>query len=258
MRLLLLFLSTLLLGCMEPRPTAVPSAPVEDKGMHEAIKRAREEEQAKAKATIDAMQARIDAATKAAADARESGDYLAELLASRKELQARAEQADLLAKEQALLASKYRGEASSLDAAIRTERDEQSRAKLYWFSGIAGAVAIVAGAVALFSPLLRRFAAPVSAIAASIAALAVFVAWLLPYLIWIGAGLALVLMIVVAYFWFNDNKTAEQVITAVEHLKGQVPGYKDHFAKYIDTGVDKNIDKIRLRKGFLRKGVIKT
>jgi hypothetical protein len=56
---------------------------------------------------------------------------------------------------------------------------------------------------------------------------------------------------VAVWYWRQDAKSRDQIVAAVNTYKGtlqeHVPGWKEHFKKYIDTGSDRVINKARAR-----------
>jgi uncharacterized membrane protein len=125
--------------------------------------------------------------------------------------------------------------------------------KLYWMVGwsLFAALACVAGAIFLTG--VRKYFVYGAIAAVGVAASAMLFAAILPYLLYIGIGL-LVLGLGFAFVcWHNDHKGLRQVATAVETFKGQMPGYKEHFAKFIDSDVDGWLNKTRKKLGLLKQ-----
>lgn len=136
--------------------------------------------------------------------------------------------------------------------ALADERTNAAQAKVYWFAGILGVLALSAAAVAIFVPSVAKWALRLSLAAASTAALAVFAAWLLPYLWWIGVGIAIVGIIGAIIYWRLDSKSRDQVVQAFDGIKDKVPGYREHFRQVIDTDADHAIDAARQRLGLVK------
>ena len=78
--------------------------------------------------------------------------------------------------------------------------------------------------------------------------------WLLPYLVWIGGGLVVIGAGAAILFWRLDAKSRDQVVRAVDSFKDKMPGYKDHFARFIDEDADHAITKTRERLGLKPMG----
>jgi hypothetical protein len=127
------------------------------------------------------------------------------------------------------------------------------RAKLYWTVGIALLAALACLAGAIWLPLLKKQFIIGIAASVAVASLAVCLAAILPYLVWIGAGLLTIATIAAIYYWRNDSKSLRQVVGAVEAFKDQMPGYKEHFAKFIDTDADAWLNSVRTKLGLLKK-----
>jgi uncharacterized protein YceK len=134
--------------------------------------------------------------------------------------------------------------------ALADERTNAAQAKVYWFAGILGVLALAGAAVAIFVPSVAKWALRLSLAAAATAALAVFAAWMLPYLWWIGAAVTLASVVGAIVYWRLDVKSRDQVVQAVDGIKYKLPGYKEHFRQVIDTDAEKAIDAARKRLGL--------
>jgi hypothetical protein len=189
---------------------------------------------------LAAAKQKIKQALDAQAAAESKGDKLAKLQAEKDGLaalleQKREEERD--AREQ--LAAKKKE--------IASEREALAQARLYWFAGILGFLALVGGGVAIFVPVVSQWAVRFSVACGATASLALFAAWLVPYLIWIGIALGVVGLMATLVWWYRDHKTARQVIAGVEAAKDQLPGYKAHFRQFVDEDADKWVNLIRKR-----------
>lgn len=145
-----------------------------------------------------------------------------------------------------------KAEVKSATDALADERTNAAQAKVYWFAGILGVLALAGAAIAIFVPSVAKWALRLSLAAAATAALAVFAAWLLPYLWWIGGGITVVGIIGAIIYWRLDSKSRDQVVQAFDGIKDQVPGYREHFRQVIDTDADKAIDAARKRLGLVK------
>ncbi len=123
------------------------------------------------------------------------------------------------------------------------------RARLYWFAGILGALALAGVLVAIFQPEVAKWAVRFSVACAAVASLAVFVTRLLPYLWWIGG--AVVVAGAVGYLLWGrlSDKTRRQVVGVVDKYKKQIPDYKAKFGELIDDDADHMIDRTREHLG---------
>lgn len=127
----------------------------------------------------------------------------------------------------------------------------EHRNKLNWVVGVAGVAALAFTALAIFLPAFKRWA--IMGVIASIvvAALAMALSWLLPYLLWIGLAVLGIMVSVAVWYWRQDAKSRDQIVAAVntykDSLQANVPGWKEHFKKYIDKGSDRVINKARAR-----------
>jgi len=143
-----------------------------------------------------------------------------------------------------------RADVARLNDALDEERISQAQAKVWWFAGIMGVLALAGAALAIFVPSVAKWAIRLSLAAAAVAALAVFAAWLLPYLWWVGAIVALVGIVGAVVFWRLDAKSRDQVVKAVDAAKDNIPDYKTHFRQFIDEDADRAIDAARHRLGL--------
>ncbi len=134
--------------------------------------------------------------------------------------------------------------------ALDDERTAAAQARIWWFAGIMGVIALAAAGLAIFVPSVARWALRLALAAAAVAALAIFAAWLLPWLWWIGAALALISVIGAIIYWRLDAKSRDQVVQAVDRIKDRVPDFKDTFRQVIDTDADLAIDAARRRLGL--------
>ncbi len=244
---ILAVLLILLTGCNDPSPSHTPRT---EQAQDPLVEKIRTEERNKTKALVDAAQKRVEDAITKANDAKAKGDRLAELYADKEVLSAQAARAGTIAREQADLAKKYQGEAHDLEAQIKDERIKQAQEKLYWFAGAMTLLALVGAGVALWLPLVRTKAATFAVAVGGVAALAVTVAGLLAYLWWVGGVLLLVGIGTALFTWHKEHRTLGQVVESIEQVKTSIPDYKGHFAKTLDTDVEKVIAKVRLKKGL--------
>lgn len=187
--------------------------------------------------------ARMQALTDRLATATLKGDEVARLQAAKDITSEKLHQAELLVL--SLRLSEKADKAAIADAHI-----EQERIKIWWFVGMMGLLALASAGVAIFVPSVARWAIRLSIAAGVVAGLASFVSWLLPYLVWIGAGVSVVAVVAAIVYWRLDAKSRDQVVQAFESVKGQVPGYRDQFNKFIDTDADKHLDSVRSRLGL--------
>jgi len=146
-----------------------------------------------------------------------------------------------------------RADVARLNDALDEERISQAQAKVWWFAGIMGVLALAGAALAIFVPSVAKWALRLSLAAAAVAALAVFAAWLLPYLWWIGACVGLVGLVGGVVFWRLDAKSRDQVVKAVDAAKDNIPDYKVHFRQFIDEDADRAIDAARTRLGLTKR-----
>ena len=151
------------------------------------------------------------------------------------------------------LAAAKEAESKAIEARKAKERElsdariARVQRTLYWVVGICVFVAIGCVVLAFFLPAFRRFAVYGALGAVAVAGLAVVTAKLLPYLIWIGAVLLVGFVGLAIYYWRLDAKGRDQIFGAVETFKDKMPGYKEHFAKIIDTEIDDHLDAVRER-----------
>jgi len=127
------------------------------------------------------------------------------------------------------------------------------RAKLYWFAGILGVLALGGVLVAIFQPELAKWAIRFSIACGAVACLAIFVTRLLPYLWWIGGGV--VVFGIIGHLLWNrlSDKTRRQVVGAVDKYKKEIPDYKAKFGDAIDNDADRMIDRTREHLGLKAK-----
>ena len=143
--------------------------------------------------------------------------------------------------------AKVKAKEKELDNAIMVDRQH----KLYWMVGILFLVMLgcVVGAVYLTG--LRKWFIYGALTCAGLALLCLGVAAILPYMPWIIAGAVTIAALIGLAWWRLDHKALHQVATAVETFKGQMPGYKEHFQKIIDTDADKWLTRTRKNLGLL-------
>jgi hypothetical protein len=136
---------------------------------------------------------------------------------------------------------------------LKDARTEERQHKLYWLVGICflGLLGCVAGAICI-SGLAKYFTYGAIACAA-MALLCLGVAELLPYMPYILLGLGIIGGFALFAWWRLDHKGLQQVATAVEGIKGQLPGYKEHFRQVIDGDVDAWLNRVRKNLGLLGK-----
>lgn len=144
-------------------------------------------------------------------------------------------------------------EVSSAKQALADERTAAAQARIWWFSGIMGVLALAAAGLAIFVPSIARWAVRLALAAAVVAALAVFAAWLLPYLWWIGGGLTIIGIVGAIVYWRLDAKSRDQVVRAVDRVKDRIPDFKDTFRQVIDEDADLAIDAARKRLGLHKR-----
>ena len=146
------------------------------------------------------------------------------------------------------------------EAAVKSKEKELAEAvtvarqhKLYWMVGILflAMLGCIAGAVYLAG--LRKWFIYGALTCAGLAILCLGVAAILPYMPWVIAGVVVVGALVLLSWWKRDHKAVDQVVTAVEGVKGDLPGYKEKFRQVIDTDVDAWLDRVRSRLGALKK-----
>lgn len=146
------------------------------------------------------------------------------------------------------------------EAAVKSKEKELAEAvtlsrqhKLYWMVGILflAMLGCIAGAVYLAG--LRKWFIYGALTCAGLAILCLGVAAILPYMPWVIAGVVVVGALVLLAWWKRDHKAVEQVVTAVEGVKGDLPGYKEKFRQVIDTDVDAWLNRVRSRLGALKK-----
>lgn len=136
---------------------------------------------------------------------------------------------------------------------LRDAKINERQNKLYWLVGICflGLLGCVAGAICI-SGLAKYFTYGGIACAA-MALLCLGVAELLPYMPYILLGLGIVGGGALFAWWRLDHKGLQQVATAVEGIKGQLPEYKAHFRQFIDADVDAWLNRTRKNLGLLGK-----
>ncbi len=146
------------------------------------------------------------------------------------------------------------------EAAVKDKEKELSEAvttarqhKLYWMVGILflAMIGCIVGAVYLSG--LRKWFIYGALTSAGLAILCLGVAAVLPYMPWVVAGAAVLAGLVLLAWWKRDHKAVDQVVTAVEGIKADVPGYKEKFRQVIDNDVDAWLDRVRTRLGALKK-----
>lgn len=145
-----------------------------------------------------------------------------------------------------------KAEVKAATDALADERTNAAQAKVYWFAGLLGVLALVGVAISICVPSVAKWAARLSIAAAATAAVAIFFAWLLPWIWWIGAALVLFGIIGAIIYWRLDSKSRDQVVEAFDGIKDKVPGYREHFRQVIDTDADRAIDSARKRLGLLK------
>lgn len=135
-----------------------------------------------------------------------------------------------------------------LDEAVTSARQH----KLYWLVGILflALLGCVAGAICLTG--LRKWFIYGALTCTVLAILCLGVAAILPYMPWIIAGVAVIGALVLLAWWRLDHKGLRQVATAVEGIKGDLPGYKDKFRQVIDHDVDGWLNRVRANLGARR------
>lgn len=136
------------------------------------------------------------------------------------------------------------------DDALADERTAAAQAKIWWFAGIMGVLALFAVGVAIFVPSVARWAVRFAIAAGAVAAVAVFAAGLWPYLPWIGGGLTLVGLVGAVVYWRLDAKSRDQLVQGVEDMKAHVPDYRTILRQRIDEDADKTLDAARKRLGL--------
>jgi len=194
----------------------------------------------------DSAPARISDLEKRLAKATEEKDEIARLGILKDLISERMRQAETEL-------GKLKLEKKEAETALESARMEAMRTKLWWFVGIMGVAALALAALAIFIPSVARWAVRGAIACGVISALAVVFAWLLPWLLWIGFGVLAIAAVAALVYWRLDAKSRDQVVEAFDKVKGQVPDYKDVFAKTIDSDADKHLDKVRERLGIKRK-----
>jgi hypothetical protein len=227
-------------------PTDVSaSALIEAKAERDAARRDAESKAAE----VTQLTERIAQAQAAKDAAVAKGDRLAQLQAEKDELLATATLAGVQKREAQEREKAAMAAIGDKDKEIASERTAVAQAKLYWFAGLLGLVALIAVGLAIWMPLTRRWTGGFAVACGAVAALAVFVASILPWLWWIGAGVLTVGVIAAITWWHRDHHTAVQVVAAVEGIKDRLPDYKTHFRQEIDSHVDSWINRIRAKLG---------
>lgn len=190
---------------------------------------------------------RITALEKKLADAVARGDEIARLSALKDLIGERLRQKETEV-------ANLKAQNTEADKALGAARTEAAQTKLWWFVGIMGVASAALVALAIFVPSVAKWSVRGAVACGATAALAAFISWLLPYLFWIGLGLLVIGIISVIVYWRLDAKSRDQVVKAVEDMKGEVPNYRDHFRKYIDDDADKHLDRTRARLGLKNRG----
>ena len=143
-----------------------------------------------------------------------------------------------------------RARESLLRIAIADAKDEAAQARLeavqikLWIgSGACFLAALVLVGLGIWTT--RRILVEVGIAAAGLGGLLIVAAWLVPYALWIGIGVVVIIAGLVTYMLVNRERALHQVTAAVDALKPQLPGYRDHFRQHIDTGADRLLNHIR-------------
>jgi hypothetical protein len=125
--------------------------------------------------------------------------------------------------------------------------------KLYWMVGICFLAMLGCVAGAIFLRGLAKWFIYGAVACAALIVLCLSVAAILPYLPWILLGIGVLTGVVLLAWWRLDHKGLQQVAAAVEGIKGQVPGYKEHFRQFIDGDADAWLNRVRKNLGLLGK-----
>lgn len=200
---------------------------------------------AKQEAKFDTLTTAIRKAEDAVSSAVAAGDRVKELEAERDLYRAQAARATAIADEQALLATSFEAKADGLEKGIYQAKLDEAESKLYWFAGIMGFATIVSIAICIAFPLTRAYAIYFPIVFASLAGVSIAAAQLLPYLRIIGIGIGVVGVAGILIAWARRDRGLKQLTQAIEPLKDKIDDYKTHFRQYIDSDVDKLLDKIR-------------
>lgn len=134
------------------------------------------------------------------------------------------------------------------DAKLRAQQH-----RLYVVIAFCGLAFVLCLAGAIYLRGLSKYFIYGCILSVAVAILAYFLAIILPYLLWIVVGLVSLGAVAAFVLWRFDHKALQQTVEAVEAFKDKMPGYKDHFTKFIDTDADAWLNRTRASLGLLPK-----
>jgi hypothetical protein len=130
-----------------------------------------------------------------------------------------------------------------LVGALDDARTDALQTKLWMGAGACFLAAIVLVGIGIWTS--RRILIEIGVVAGGLGGLLIFFAWLAPYALWIGIAVAVLMICIAVYMLVNRQKGLEQVTRAVDAIKPALPGYREVFNQFIDTGPDHLLDHVR-------------
>jgi len=155
-------------------------------------------------------------------------------------------------------AKKKAAEADSKVEEVKRQLDDarviSRQKKLWWVSGICVIALLGCIAGAIFLPGAARYFVSGALASAVVGVAAYCLAWLMPYMPWVMAGFAVVALGVVIWLWRRDHMGLRSVVSAVEGVKAEIPGYRDKFKRYVNGSTDLYVNKVREKLNLKPKG----
>ena len=136
-----------------------------------------------------------------------------------------------------------RARARILEGALTDAKEESAQSKLWIGAGTCFLACLILVAIGVWTT--RRSLVQIGIGVGALGGLLIFAAWLVPYALYIGLTVGALVAVGAVYMLLNRERALTQVASAVEDVKGQIPGFKETFRKHIDTKSDRIIESIR-------------
>ena len=130
-----------------------------------------------------------------------------------------------------------------LEGALADAKTEAAQSKLWIGAGTCFLACLVLVALGIWTT--RKLLVQIGLGVGALGGLLIFAAWLVPYALYIGLSIGALVVAGTVYMLLNRERALTQVASAVEAVKGDLPGFKDTFRKHIDTQSSSIIDSIR-------------